>query len=54
MKDTHVIKEKETIQIEGKGLNLVGPTTIYLDTETQRVNVRFAEAFERINSEGAI
>lgn len=50
MTKQRIIKESGAVQIDEGGLNLVGPTTIYLDSEILRINHDLAKKFERLNA----
>lgn len=45
-----IVKESGAVQIDEPSLNLVGPTTIYLDSEILRINHDLAKKFERLNA----
>lgn len=49
--DNEKISHKKTVsQPPEKGLNLVGPTNVYLDSDFLRINHELAKKFERLNS----
>ena len=50
MDNEKISHEKTVSQPPEKGLNLVGPTIVYLDSDFLRINAKFAKDFERLNS----
>lgn len=42
--------EKSATQHSDVGLNLVGPTSVYLDSDFLRINHELAKKFERLNA----
>ena len=50
MDNIKINHEKTASQHSDTGLNLVGPTNVYLDSDFLRINHELAKKFERLNS----
>ena len=52
MDNVKINHEKKVSQHPEMGLNLVGPTNVYLDSDFLRINHELAKKFERLNGVG--
>lgn len=52
MANIKINRENPMSQHKEMGLNLVGPTNVYLDSDFLRINHELAKKFERLNGGG--
>lgn len=50
MDNATITTKKEAVQRSDVGLNLVGPTSVNLDSDFLRINHELAKKFERLNA----